>query len=110
MSLFLFQIPFMLLPKDTATVEKAGQKIGVTIAGGLAFGVFANVQIKRISMNFLKWPFFFRLPIRLGVMAIPFIPLYPILNEKILEIATVIKRLEDKKNRLIRTRDLEEYF
>lgn len=80
MSLFYFQMPFMLLPKDITTMEKSGQKI-VSLAGlSLLLGVAANTQIKRINMNFLKWPWYARLPIRLGVMAIPFAGFYPTLN------------------------------
>lgn len=79
-SLFYFQMPFMFLPKDINTIEKNGQKI-VSLAGlSLLLGVAANTQIKRINMNFLKWSWYKRLPIRLGIMGIPFLAFYPTLN------------------------------
>lgn len=81
-SLFYFQMPFMMLPKDTASMEKDGQKL-LTAAGlSLVAGVIANIQLKRISMNFLKWPFYARYPIRLGVLALPFLATYPTILEK----------------------------
>lgn len=39
----------------------------------LVAGTFLNVQIKKIYMNFLKWPIYARIPIRLGIMGIPFV-------------------------------------
>lgn len=82
MSLFYFQMPFMLLPKDVSGMEKCGQKI-VSVAGlSLLIGVAVNTQIKRVHMNFLKWPWYARFPIRLGVMAIPFAAFYSTLNQK----------------------------
>lgn len=76
LSLFYFQMPFMLLPKYTATLEKSGQKLLSTAGISLLLGVFANVQIKRINMNFLKWPIYVKLPIRLAVLAAPFALFY----------------------------------
>lgn len=80
MSLFYFQMPFMLLPKDVSAMEKSGQKI-VSLSGlSLLIGVAVNTQIKRVNMNFLKWPWYTRFPIRLGVMALPFAAFYSTLN------------------------------
>ena len=65
-------MPFMMLPKDTTALEKTGQKL-LSVAGlSLLLGVVANIQVKRINMNFLKLPFYVRYPVRLGIMALPF--------------------------------------
>lgn len=81
-SLFYFQMPFMMLHKDTASLEKDGQKL-LSVAGlSLLAGVVANVQLKRISINFLKWPFWARYPIRLAVLGLPFIATYSTILEK----------------------------
>jgi hypothetical protein len=76
LSLFYFQMPFMLLPKDTQTLEKGGQKLLSIVGLSTLIGIAANIQIKRISLNFLRWPFYLRYPIRLGVMALPFAGFY----------------------------------
>lgn len=81
-SLFYFQMPFMMLPKDDAALTNTGKKLTTAVGVATILGLIANVQIKRISMNFLKWPFYARLPVRLGVMALPFIPFYPTIVEK----------------------------
>lgn len=80
LSLYYFQMPFMLLPRDTVALEKSGQKLLSVVGLGTLIGIVANVQLKRISMNFLKWPFYARFPVRLGVMALPFLPFYPVIN------------------------------
>lgn len=71
-SLFYFQMPFMLKPKDTVVLEKASQKLLTLMLASVSLGIFANVQVKRLYMNFLKWPIYGRIPVRLGIMAIPF--------------------------------------
>ena len=48
----------------------------------LVAGTFLNVQIKKIYMNFLKWPIYARIPIRLGIMGIPFVAAGSLIAEK----------------------------
>lgn len=76
-------MPFMLLPKDSKQLEKGLEKAGMYTGLGLIAGTILNVQVKRVSLNFLKWPIFFRLPVRLALMALPFALLYPKLKEPI---------------------------
>ena len=83
-------MPFMLQPKDVNILEKSTQKFLTLLSASLSLGVIANVQIKRLYMNFLKWPIYARIPIRLGVMAIPFALLTKPLNERADEISNVI--------------------
>jgi len=81
LSLYYFQMPFMLLQKDTQRIEKVGQKFLSTAGLGALAGIILNVQIKRVNMNFLKLPFFVRLPIRLAIFALPFGLLFPRIKE-----------------------------
>ena len=81
-SLFYFQMPFMLKPQDITVLEKGSQKLFTLLGASFSLGVIANIQIKRVYMNFLKWPIFARIPIRLGIMAIPFGLLHKPLTEK----------------------------
>lgn len=100
----------MLLPRDSAALERSGQKLLSVVGLSTLLGIVANVQIKRINMNFLKWPLIARLPVRLGVMALPFLPFYPTISEKANEITGIVNAINARKNQLIRTKDLEEYF
>jgi len=77
LSLYYFQMPFMLLQKDTQRIEKVGQKFLSTAGLGLLAGIILNVQIKRVNLNFLKLPLIVRLPIRLAILAAPFGLLFP---------------------------------
>ena len=105
-SLFWFQMPFMMLPKDTAAIEKSGQKL-LSVAGlSFLLGLFANVQIKRINMNFLKLPIYVKFPIRMAVMALPFAAFSSVIAEKGNEILTIVDKINMKKNQLVRTKDL----
>lgn len=81
-SLFYFQMPFMLLPKEINSLEKKGQKLLSYTGASLLLGIVLNVQVKRISMNFLKLPFYVRYPVRLGIMALAFAPFYSSISEK----------------------------
>lgn len=110
LSLYYFQMPFMLLQKDTQRIEKVGQKFLSTAGLGLLAGIILNVQIKRVSLNFLKLPLFVRLPIRLAIFAAPFGLLFPRIKEAGNEMQDILDNLENKKNKLIRTQDIEEYF
>ena len=110
LSLLYFQMPFMLLPKDAQRLEKVGQKFVTTGVLGLVAGIFLNVQVKRISMNFLKLPMLVKLPIRLAIMTIPFAILSPQIKAAGEEVQSIMDRVENKKNRLTRNLDLEEYF
>jgi len=73
-------MPFMLSPKDVQSLEKGGKKLLLATGGSAILGIAANISLKKISLNFLKWPFYFRFPIRLGVMALPLIGFYPTIS------------------------------
>ena len=90
LSLFYFQMPFMLKPQDATILEKGSQKFLTLLGAGLSLGVIANVQVKRLYMNFLKWPIYARIPIRLGIMAIPFALLANPLNQRADEVLNVV--------------------
>ena len=76
----------------------------------LLAGTMINFQIKKVHMNFLKWPIFIKVPIRLGVMAIPFGFTYSLITNKMDEIIGVVEELEKEKDVLIKNRNLYEYF
>ena len=106
--LYYSSMPFMILPKDAKELEKSINKLCFTFAGGLLLGVLTNFQIKRINPNFLKLPIYFRLPIRIGVIGFPLLALHPVIDDILTnDIGGIIKSMEDRKNRLIMTRDLE---
>ncbi len=109
-SLLYFQLPFMMLPKDDIALKKTGKKLISLVGGGLLGGFIANVQIKRINKNFLRWPFYVRFPIRFAVMALPFALLYPSIEEKTKEIIAISESMTARKNELVRTKDIFKYF
>ena len=91
-------------------LQKNAQKVLTYTGTSLFIGFFSNLQIKRVYMNFLKWPIYARIPIRLGIMAIPFAIFHPFLNEKLENILKISVDITKRKDRLLMTGDVEEYF
>ena len=110
LSLFYFQMPFMLKNSDRTVLEKSGMKLFTLLGGAFSLGVIANVQVKRLYMNFLKWPILARIPLRPSIMAIPFALFSQPLTQRSDEIIDTIDKVTIKKNLLLKNRDLEEYF
>jgi hypothetical protein len=48
--------------------------------GGFVAGSVLNILVKKVYIKFLAFPVFVRIPIRLGIFAIPFGLLYGKLN------------------------------
>lgn len=71
-SLYYFQMPFMLQPKYVDRLEKNSKSLIKNLGFCMVAGSLLNVQVKRLYMNFLKWPFYARLPVRFAIMAAPF--------------------------------------
>ena len=99
-SLFYFQLPFMLRKNELTTLQKNGQKLIAYTGTSLALGFIANIQIKRLYMNFLKWPIYARVPIRLGIMALPFIAFKSLFYEKIDSLVLLSNQITMRKNEL----------
>lgn len=66
--------------------------------------------MKKVYIKFLAFPTYVRLPIRLGIFAIPFGLLYGKLNENAENIGENLATIHMKLKRLRKTGNIEEYF
>ena len=57
-------------------------------------------------MNFLKWPLYARVPLRLGIMALPFIGLSSFITDKLDNVIKMSNDITERKNMLLMTGDL----
>jgi hypothetical protein len=107
---YSMQMPFMLLPRQQNELSKILQKVVSLSMLGVMLGVVTNVQIKRVSLRILELPLPIRYPIRLGLMLLPFLPLYSPIAKQTTLLHTLTSEVTVKKNELIRTKDLYKYF
>lgn len=110
LALFYMQMPFMMLEKDKIMLEKGGQNLIKYALLGLTVGVVANVQLKRLPVRFLERPWFVRYPVRIATMMLPFALLAQPIMKAGDDILNTVIGMERRKARLVRNRDLEEYY
>ena len=78
--MFLMGNPEMVPAAYSKKIHKSLMNLASYVTLGVIAGSVANVQIKRVYLNFLKWPIYARLPVRLAVFALPFGAMYPKIN------------------------------
>ena len=61
-------------------MKKAFKNLTTYSIGGVAAGSFLNIMVKNVYIKFLAFPTYVRIPLRLGIFAIPFGLLYGKLN------------------------------
>jgi hypothetical protein len=82
-------------------IKKSLKNLGTFAIGGIFFGTFLNVMAKNVSIKFLALPSYIRLPLRLGIFALPFGPMYGKINENM---ETVGENLSTVYMKLLRLR------
>lgn len=71
-----------LVPEKHMKAIRKSVKNGATIAfGGLVAGSVLNLLVKKVYIKFLAFPTYVRIPLRLGIFALPFGLLYGKLME-----------------------------
>ena len=63
----------MLKKRHAEKLEKTSKSLLKYLGLSFFFGTFLNVQIKRVYINFLRFPAIVRIPLRFGIMALPFL-------------------------------------
>ena len=79
--MFLLSNPELVPSAYQKRFSKSMLNLGTYLVFGIIAGVFANVQVKRISMKFLTLPVFVRLPLRLCIFALPFGLMFPKIDQ-----------------------------
>jgi hypothetical protein len=105
--MFLIGNPELLPAAYSKKIQKSLLNLASYFTLGILLGGVANVQIKRVSMNFLKWPFYARFPVRLAVFAIPFGFLYPKINSNLETVSGSLNTIYMKIRRLHKTGNIE---
>jgi len=79
--MMLMSNPELVPEKHAKAIKKAVKNLGTLAFGGLVVGSVLNILVKKVYIKFLAFPIYTRLPLRLGIFAIPFGLLYGKLNE-----------------------------
>jgi hypothetical protein len=66
--------------KHAKAIKKAVKNLATLSFGGFVAGSLCNILIKKVYIKFLAFPAYTRLPLRLGLFALPFGLLYGKLN------------------------------
>ena len=108
--MFLMSNPELVPGKYAKKFQKSITNLGTYLVFGTVGGITANVQIKRLSMKFLRLPGFVRLPMRLGIFALPFGLLYPKISHNMEDLTQTLFRVHLKILKLHKTGNIHEYF
>lgn len=69
---FMLSNPEFVEEKDFGNFKKAAKNLVKYALGASLVGITLNVQAKRVSEKIVKLPAYVRLPLRLGLFALPF--------------------------------------
>ena len=69
--------PALVSTKDQKMFSKCMTNLAGLFLFGTITGIFANIQVKRLSLKFLTLPKYVRYPLRLGIFALPFALIFP---------------------------------
>lgn len=72
----LMSNPELVPEKHAKAIKKAVKNLGGFTLGGIVAGSICNILIKKVYIKFLAFPIYVRLPVRVGLFALPFGLLY----------------------------------
>lgn len=79
--MILISNPELVPEKHSKAIKKSVKNAATLCFGGFVAGVALNLLIKKVYIKFLAFPVYTRIPLRLGIFAIPFGLLYGKINE-----------------------------
>ena len=91
-SLFFLSNPNLMTPGDDAIIKKCGKNVVSYGIFGTIAGITVNVLAKRLYSGILTLPLYARLPLRLGLFALPF----ALLSNRIITEGDKLARLNHK--------------
>jgi hypothetical protein len=84
-------------------IKKSAKNLGTYAIGGIFVGTFLNIMVKNVYIKFLAFPAYLRLPLRLGIFAIPFGFMYGKINENMETVGENFATIHMKLLRLRKT-------
>jgi hypothetical protein len=78
--MILMSNPELVPSKHLNAMKKALKNLSTYSVGAIVAGSFLNIMVKNVYIKFLAFPVYTRIPLRLGLFAIPFGLLYGKIN------------------------------